>query len=222
MDSLTDNDEVKTEAKGAAKEQATATVKSALSAPPSAGPNPQDELTKGIEEERKKKGLLLDNLRRFRRRLAYKLAEKEAIAKMNVAGKKSTKNIGYLRRKKEALEFRISTEAFTLEAEKDLIRKKQEVEEELQEAINSYRMKRKAEFVNSDIEDLNKKIEETNVQLQELEKRLDILYGGLRRQRAPPRPRKQEHQPHVVQEVSFADIAVIKDKKEEKKNHSED
>ena len=183
---------------------------------------PQDELTKAIEEERKKKGLLLDEMRRFRRRLAYKLAEKDAIAKLAVSGKKSTKNIGYLRRKKEALEFRISTEAFTLNAEKDLIRKKQEVEEELQEAINSYRMKRKAEFVNSDIEEMNKKIEETNVRLQELEKRLDVLYNGLRKQRAPPKQRHHAHQEHhqqpQQQEVSFADIAIIKDKKDEKKS----
>lgn len=215
MDLLSDNDEEKKEAKVGAQGQVIAprgaeNVNSA-----------SQEIMKQIEEERKKKGALLDEMRRFRRRLAYKLAEKEAISKLSTAGKKSTKNIGYLRRKKEALEFRISTEAFTLNAEKDLIRKKQEVETELQEAINSYRMKRKAEFVNGDIEELSKKIEETNAKLQELEKRLDILYGGLRRQRAPQRQRKQEHTPHQQQEVSFADIAVIKEKKDEKKNNGD-
>ncbi|GEM_PF-479056 len=221
MDLLTDNDEAKPEPKAAAKEQSTATATSATTPTVKAGP--EAELTKAIEEERKKKGTLLDDLRRFRRKLAYKLAEREAIAKLAVTNKKSTKNIGYLRRKKEALEFRISTEAFTLNAEKELIRKKQEIEEELQEAINSYRMKRKAEFVAGDIIDLNKKIEETNLGLQELEARLDVLYDGLRKQRAPPRQKKQEqHQPHQVQEVSFADIAIIKDKKEDKKNNNGD
>lgn len=159
--------------------------------------------------------MLLDNLRRFKKRLSYKLAEQEAIGKLATMSKKSTKNIGYLRRRKEALEFRISTEAFTLENEKELIRKKNEIEEELQEAINSYRLKRKAEYVNSDIEDLKKKIEATNQELQELEKRLDVLYSGLRKTRGPPRQRKPEQQ---TAEVSFADIAIIKDKKEEKKN----
>ncbi len=183
-------------------------------------PASQDIMNK-IEEERKKKGSLLDEVRRYRRRLAYKLAEKEAVDKLVSENKKSTKNIGYLRRRKEALEFRISTEAFTLSAEKDLIRKKQEVEEELQEAISSYRIKRKAEFVAGDILELNKKIEEIGTQLQELEGRLDVLYNGLRRQRAPLRPRKQEHHQPQQQEVSFADIAVIKEKKKEEKESDE-
>ncbi len=212
--SLTDNE---------AKPEPQATIQeTAEAAKASAPPSPSDEFTKAIEEERKKKGALFDDLRRFKRRLAYKLAEKDAIAKFNATNaqnKKATKNIGYLRRKKESLEFRISTEAFTLDAEKDLIRKKQEVEEELQEAINNYRMKRKAEFVNSDIEELNKKIVETQTQLQELEKRLDVLYGGLRKRRGQQRDRKpHEHHQPPVQEVSFADIAVIKDKKEDKKS----
>ena len=186
-----------------------------------AAASPTDELTKAIEEERKAKGILLDELRRYKRRLAYKLAEKEALAKINAenaVSKKGTKNIGYLRRRKEALEFRISTEAFTLSAEKDLIRKKQEVEEELNEAINNYRMKRKADFVKGDIEELDKKIEETYAKLQEIEKKLDVLYGGLRKQRGQYREKRHEYHQAPVQEVSFADIAIIKDKKEDKKN----
>lgn len=126
-----------------------------------------------------------------------------------------------MRRRKEALEFRISTEAFTLEAEKDLIRKKNEIDAELQEAINSYRLKRKIEFVAGDIESLGKSIEETTKELQELEKRLDVLYTGLRRQRGASQPRQQRPRPVEQKnaEVSFADIAIIKkDKKEDKKN----
>ncbi len=161
-------------------------------------------------------------MRKYRRRLAYKLAEREAVAKLLAEEKKSTKNIGFLRRKKEALEFRISTEAFTLNAEKELIRKKQEIEEELQEAIGAYRIKRKAEFVESDILEMQKKIEETNAKLHDLEKRLDVLYGGLRKHRSLTRPRKQEYHQPQVQEVSFADIAVIKEKKKTEKAPEED
>ena len=210
---LTDN-EIKAEEITPKSEGAPAEEKKAAA-------SPTDELTKAIEEERKAKGILLDELRRYKRRLAYKLAEKEALSKINAenaASKKGTKNIGYLRRRKEALEFRISTEAFTLSAEKDLIRKNQEVEEELDEAINHYRMKRKADFVNGDIEELGKKIEETYSKLQEIEKKLDVLYGGLRKQRGQHREKRHEYHQAPVQEVSFADIAIIKDKKEDKKN----
>lgn len=211
MDLLTDNEKGDAGSNGAPKEATTTMVTAKNN-----GHTPGDEFQQGIDAERKKKSIMLDNLRRFRRRLAYKLAEKEAIAKLATMSKKSTKNIGYLRRKKESLEFRISTEAYTLEAEKDLIRKKNEVEAELQQAIDSFRLKRKAEFVASDIDDLTKKIESTNLELQELEKRLDVLYNGLRRQRAPPRQRKPQEQKSA--EVSFADIAIIKDKKEDKKS----
>ena len=210
---LTDN-EIKTEEKSPKSEGSSSEVKKAT-------PTQNEELMKAIEEERKKKSALIDELRRYKRRLAYKLAEKEALVKLNAensANRKGTKNIGYLRRKKESLEFRISTEAFTLSAEKDLIRKKQEVEAELNEAINNYRMKRKAEFVDGDIEELTKKSEETYAKLQELEKRLDVLYGNLRKQRGQHREKKHEFHQAPVQEVSFADIAIIKDKKEDKKN----
>jgi hypothetical protein len=79
-------------------------------------------------------------------------------------------------------------------------------------------MKRKAEFVNGDIEDLTKKSDETYAKLQELEKRLDVLYGNLRKQRGQHREKKHEFHQAPIQEVSFADIAIIKDKKEDKKN----
>ncbi len=179
----------------------------------------QKELAKEIEEQRRKKGSIIADVRRMKRRLIYKLAEKEATAKLVAQGKKSTKNIGYLRRRKENLEFRISTEAYTLEAEKDLIRKKNAVDEELDEAIKSYRMRRKSEFIEGDIIALNKGVEDAGKGLDEIEKKLDMLYGELRklngeraRKSAVHQERKKQEQPKQV-EVSLADIAVIKDKK---------
>ncbi len=187
----------------------------------------QKELAKGIEEQRRKKGALIADVRRMKRRLAYKMAEKEATAKMVAQGRKSTKNIGYLRRRKENLEFRISTEAYTLEAEKDLIRKKSKIDEELNEAIQSYRMRRKAEFVEGDITELTKGIEEANKSLEEIEKTLDLLYGelrkinGERRRSTEHRERKKQEQPKPV-EVSLADIAIIKGRKNDKKEEKDD
>ncbi len=190
----------------------------------------QKELAKEIEEQRRRKGVLITDVRRMKRRLAYKLAEKEAAAKMVVEGRKSTKNIGYLRRRKENLEFRISTEAYTLEAEKDLIRKKAKIEEELNDAIQSYRMKRKAEFVDGDIAELTKGIDGANKALATIESSLDILYGELRkingeRMRRNTEHREREHkkqeQPKPM-EVSLADIAIIKGKKNSNKEEKSD
>ncbi len=166
---------------------------------------------------------MLDEMRRYRRKRAYKLAEQEALKKAIESNKNTTKNIGYLRRRKERLEFRISTEAFTLESERELIRKKGEIDKELDEAIKSYRTKRKAEFVAGDIEEATKKIEELNASLRDLEKRLDVLYSDLRRLNGMARKRSQKKPLQEVRpaEVSLADIAVIKEKKQSQKDDSD-
>ncbi|MCL5428060.1 MAG: hypothetical protein M1321_02660 [Candidatus Marsarchaeota archaeon] len=165
----------------------------------------------------------------MKRRLAYKQAEKEATARLVAEGKKTTKNIGYLRRRKENLEFRISTEAYTLDAERELIRKKSKIDEELNEAIQSYRMRRKAEFVEGDIAELTKGLEESSKSLEGIEKSLDSLYGELRKLNGErmrrsvehrDRERKKQEAPKPV-EVSLADIAIIKDRKNGNKEAKE-
>jgi outer membrane protein TolC len=182
------------------------------------------QLRNEIDAEKRKVPPIIDNIKRARRRLSYKLAEKEAMAKLAAMSKDRTKDIGYLRRRKEKLEFRIATEAFTLDAEKELIRQKNAIEEELNKAIKSFRLKRKVEFIDKDIEQLKAEIEKLEVQINEVDKRLDELYGNLRkltgqqRRRAmPPRERKEE--PLRQPEISLADIATIKDKTKEGKGN---
>ncbi len=178
-----------------------------------------------IDAERRKKSILIESVRRYRQRLAYKLAEQEATKKLSEMSQKSTKNIGFLRRRKERLEFRIATEAYTLEAEKDLIRKKSEVDAELEEAIKSYRLRRKAEYIANDIAELTKRIDDTSEQLKGIELKLDDLYSRLRRMNATERRRPGPMVRHPIQEkkpmeISLADIAVIKDRKEDKPKDS--
>ncbi len=179
-------------------------------------------IRKSIDEEKRKIPPLIDSIKRHRHRLSYKIAEKEAISKLASISHESTKEIGFLRRKKERLEFRIATEAFTLEAEKDLIRKKNEIEEELNKALKSFRLKKKAEYINKDIESLNAAIDKLEAQVTEVDKRLDELYSNLRRisgqQRKRPRPERRPRETGEApkpQEFSLADIATIKDKTKE-------
>jgi len=133
--------------------------------------------------------------------------------------KNTTKNIGFLRRRKEQIEFRIATEAFTVEAEKELLRKKNEIDEELALALKSFRLRKKLEFIDKDIEELNKRIVEAEARIKESDKKLDELYSNLRamsgeaRRRQKPDRKQQREQPKP-QEISLADIAIIKDKKE--------
>lgn len=181
-----------------------------------------EKIDKEIEEERKKRFAIINNIRPNRNRLAYKLAEKAAISKLAEASKGSTKEIGFLRRRKEQIEFRIATEAFTLEAEKDLIRKKNQIDEELEKAVKSYRLRRKLEFIEKDIEEATKKLAEYQEQLKLSDRRLDELYDNLRKHLGERRE-KQRHEryekhgkherkqdPQQPVEISFADIAIIK------------
>ncbi len=176
-----------------------------------------DEIRKSIDEEKKKIPPLIDSVKRSRHRLSYKLAEKAAMSKLAAMTKDNTKEIGYLRRRKESMEFRIATEAFTLEAEKDLIRKKSEIEKQLNEALKSYRLKRKLQYIDKDIEDLTKAIGEIEAKIGEVDKKLDELYsnmrritGQMRRPRTGPRPERRQSEPRPA-EISLADIAIIKD-----------
>jgi uncharacterized coiled-coil DUF342 family protein len=127
------------------------------------------------------------------------------------------KRVGYLKRMKARLEFKISTEASSLTQEKDIIRKINEINQELNEALASVRLERKVGFIAKDIEDYKKSITEINSKIGELDTKLDGLYVNLRKtlgignwQTKPQRPKKtQQSQPSGI---NLEDIAVIKKK----------
>jgi uncharacterized coiled-coil protein SlyX len=172
-----------------------------------------EEIKKSIEEERKKRFSIIDELKKLRKRLSFKKAEQSAILKLLESEKDEGKKIGYLLRLKEKLEFKIATEASTLNAEKELIRRINEVNEELDKAIKKKRLKRRAEMLSEDIEELNKQIEEKEKLVKESEKKLDELYDNLRGLMGKKKQKpKEKRNPPKQQEISLADIAIIKDK----------
>ena len=191
-----------------------------------AGPESREDLLKKqIEEERKKRFEIIRDVKFARNRLAYKIADKAAISQLSDISRTGTKSIGFLRRRKEQLEFRISTEAFTLDEERELIRKKGEIEAELAQALKSFRLRKKLEFINGDIESLTKRIDESEKKIKESDKRLDELYSRLREMTGEARrrlkPEKKARDQAKPREVSLADIAVIKERKEDKQDQQE-
>ncbi len=178
------------------------------------------EIRKTIENERKNRIILIDSIKRMRRRIAYKQAEYAALSKLVSIAPEKTKSIGYLKRMKERLEFRISTEASSLTLEKELIRKINDIDAELDKAIKGYKLKKKVDLINGDITDINKQIEEQEKKILESNKTLDDLYSNLRSLTGFRGERKQsgsrERRPGKQQknaEISLADIAVMKDKR---------
>ncbi len=176
------------------------------------------QIRNDIEQEKKKRGQIIDQLRRLRSKLNYKEAEYAALSKLTAAAH-APKNVGKLKRLKSSIEFKISTEATTLGAEKELIKKLNDINQELEDALKVYKFRRKLDLVSKNVADIGKALESYRLQIAEVDKKLDVLYASLREhsgwarkeERRPPRRQKQEE--HF--EVSLEDIATIKNKKNE-------
>ncbi len=152
----------------------------------------------------------------------YKEAEGAAIDRLLKMKKEAEKDqekkkgIGYLKRMKARLEFKISTEASSLSQEKEIIRRINEINRELDEALASVRLERKAGFIVKDIEGFGKDIKEINDKITELDGRLDGLYANLRKmlgimaakQQHKEKPQRQKRP--VQNDINLEDIAVIK------------
>jgi len=183
------------------------------------------QIREQINAEKKKRSDVIVQLSAMRNKLRYKETEHEALSRL-LSLNHENKNVGRLRRMKESLEFRIATEASTLNAEKELIKKLSTINEELEDALKTYRFRRKAELVAKDIDDLKKRFEVYRVQIPEDDKKLDGLYASLKsltgwgdRDKAGARggaPIKKKHAPQQEPlEISLSDIATIKNKKHE-------
>ncbi len=162
---------------------------------------------------------LIDQMRRLRGKLNYKLEEQVALSKLSVINTAS-KNLGRLKRMKSTIEFKIATEASTLTAERELIKKLNDINKELDEALNAYRFKRKVELVAKDIDEIGKALESYKNQVLEVDKKLDGLYADLRsltgwKKKTPEEHRAKRTPKHEEPfEVSLEDIATIKKKEE--------
>lgn len=196
--------------------------------------NPEAAKLKGdIDEARKQRSVLITRIKESRRRLSYKETEGTAISKLLEIEKGKDKNnaarkkIGYLLKLKNKLEFKISTEASSLSAEKDLVRQIESVNKELAEAYRGIKLERKSEFIKKDISeyrgilaDLDKKIVESDKKLDELYSALRKILGISRDQNKHKINMKKKQQQAPSQEINLEDIAIIK--KKEKKEESDE
>ena len=187
-------------------------------------PDKLADIRKEIDAERRKGASIANMIRATKHRLLYKLDEKAAVSKLAQISQQQTKDMRYLRRRKNEIDFRISTEAFTLEAERDLIRKRNVVEKELNEATKSYKLRKKVEFIDRRIEEMNKQIETMTVQLKESNKKLDDYYNEMRRVSGNERRRrdspKKDEKRQKQSEISIADIAIINREEEKREDDS--
>ena len=133
------------------------------------------------------------------------------------------RRVGYLKHMKQKFEFKISTEASSLSQEKEIIRKINEINQELDEALASVRLERKLGFIKKDMDEYQKGITDINKRIEEIDVKLDGLYTSLRKSLGIGSwQNKQKHQQQVKkvqpqnQDINLEDIAVIKKKKNNK------
>ena len=193
------------------------------------GTNPEvPKLKEEIDAVKKERSELIAKIKDTRRRLVYKESEAIAIAKLlniekgNEENNEKKRKIGYLKKMKNRLEFKISTEATSLAAEKDLVRRIEEINKELNDAYKLVRLERKSEFVKKDVEDCKAQLQQLEAKIAEMDGKLDELYDrlrkilGIKKQREehgrPMQQRRPQAPPLPMQEINLEDIAVIKKK----------
>lgn len=182
----------------------------------------KDEI-EGVRRERSK---LIAKIKEARRRMSYKEEEAVALDKLVSMNKEQDKDgekarrFGYLKRMKNRLEFRISTEASSLSKEKEIIRKIKEINEELDGLAIAVRMERKLGLVKGDVEECRRQLAEIEPKVAEMDGKLDALYANLRaklgikrreeeQHMQRPARREREQKPQQSQEINLEDIAVI-------------
>jgi uncharacterized coiled-coil DUF342 family protein len=183
------------------------------------------ELRVQIDALNKKRREVFGKMKDVQRRLNYKTGELDAISKLSEMEKKQLKeipDISKLKRQRHMLEFKVSTEANSLPQEKLLIRKINEVNSQIEEALKSVRKERKILLVKKDIAELQTTLNSIITELTGLDKNLDDLYHSIRKilgveKRRPNIQQQQKQKPiHRQQEINLEDIVVIK-KKDNKK-----
>src|SRR4030095_6047336 len=116
----------------------------------------EDALKTKIDELEKKKSELIERIKALNRRIRYKKYEQKALEPFL----EQTKDvqIAPLRKQKRALDFRISTAAYTPKMEKDLIKELKKIDEQLDKVKEVERARRKIKYVEQDIIDGEKEI----------------------------------------------------------------
>ncbi|MGC8687379.1 MAG: hypothetical protein ACP5RM_01615 [Candidatus Micrarchaeia archaeon] len=185
--------------------------------------NPEAEKIKTeIDSLKKERSAIISKIKDLRRRISYKEAELAALSKL-LEMKKSTskfdsKRIGYLKHMKRTLEFKISTEASSLADEKELVRKINQIDAELDEAFSFVRLERKIDLMKKDIEAYSESLSKYNAEIGEKDGKIDSLYMELRkilklgRWQTRRKPEKPVHREKPQQDINIEDIAVIKRK----------
>ena len=175
-----------------------------------------NEIMQQIYVLRKQRGKLIGITRHAKRTIPYKETEVLAIEKM--LGPNGTKDadskVVYLKKLKKRLEFKISTEASSLNAERELVKRINDVNAQLNDALAPLRLKRRLEQVKAEAERQRAIITDSAKECTELDVKLDKLYFELKKtlgiNATHKNVRKGNKSNNATPAINLEDIAVIK------------
>jgi uncharacterized coiled-coil DUF342 family protein len=171
----------------------------------------EEEVKSRIDELEKEKGGLIERIKKLIRRVRYKKYEKKALEPFL----EKTKNvrIAPLRKRKKALEFRISTSAYTPRIERDLLKEVRKLEEQLEELKEVERSRRKKRYVEQDIVEGEAEIQEIEVKLNEIRGELRKLYDSMRDMKRTARKTAAAKERMEEDMVALGDLAMMEEDK---------
>lgn len=172
-----------------------------------------EELETKIKELEDKKSKLIAEIKKNYGRIRYKKYEEKALEPFL----KETENVMIepVRRKLRSLEFKISTQAYTPQLERQMIKEVKKVEEELGKMRAIEKARRKKRLVAQDIAECEKRITEIEEELKGMRAELRELYGKLKSVKgSSSKPREGRglvfgEKPEDM--VSMEDIVIIED-----------
>lgn len=160
-----------------------------------------------IDELEGKKTELIERIKALNRRIRYKKYEQKALQPFL----EQTKDvqIAPFRKRKRALEFKISTAAFTPRMEKELIKQLKKVDEKLDEVKEVEKARRKIKYVEQDIKDGEGEIVTIEAELKTIRDELKTLYDENKALRAAAK-RQAAAQARAEEDlVALGDLALM-------------
>ncbi|MFH1785387.1 MAG: hypothetical protein ABH842_03080 [Candidatus Micrarchaeota archaeon] len=167
----------------------------------------EETLRATVEELEKKKSELIDRIKQLNRRIRYKKYEQKALQPFL----EQTKNVqvASYRKQKRALEFRISTAAYTPKMEKDLLKHLKKVDDQLDKVKEVERARRKIKYVESDIFEGENEIAKIEVELKTIREELKKHYDEMKTMRISARKHAAAQARAEEDLVALGDLAFI-------------
>jgi uncharacterized coiled-coil DUF342 family protein len=167
----------------------------------------EEELKAKIDELEGKKSELIERIKALNRRIRYKKYEQKALEPFLEQTKEV--QVAPFRKQKRALEFRISTAAYTPKMEKELLKQLKKVDEELDKVKEVERARRKIKYVLQDITDGETEIGKIETELKVIRDELKKLYDEMKGYRMTQRKQAQAQQKAEDELVALGDLAMI-------------